>query len=138
MCECDITRLKEVHNCIINRLLSVMSIWNLFLRYTRQQVLQLLSYPKQVYEREIINPYSSDEIPLPQAYNHVVKNYSDELMEYAEAIRAQLSETAIAEAEAARDSFVDQFECVKDVRLFLVIHLFLKLCIWLFSAMTQR
>ena len=64
----------------------------------------------------------------------MVKNYSDELMEYAEAIRAQLSETAIAEAEAARDSFVEQFDCVKDVRLFLVIHLFLN-CVSGFSVL---
>merc|ERR1739848_52332 len=50
-----------------------------------------------------------------EAYDYVVENYSETLSEYAAQLAAGLSDAAVAEAVAAKDRFVEQFNCVRDV-----------------------
>ena len=57
----------------------------------------------------------------PQAYDYVVENYSEIMVRIVEGFVTGLSATAIAEAEAAWDSFVEQLSCVRAVSFLLMI-----------------
>ena len=52
---------------------------------------------------------------LLQAYDYVVENYDDVIDQLTSTIEEQLSDTAIEEAEAVKDEFVAEFNCVSEV-----------------------
>jgi len=50
-----------------------------------------------------------------EAYKYVIKKYSAKLKKYKKALKASLSDEAVEEAIAVRETFVTQFKCVKHV-----------------------
>ena len=54
---------------------------------------------------------------LLQAYDYVVENYDDVIDQLTSTIEEQLSDTAIEEAEAVKEEFVAEFNCVSEVGL---------------------
>ena len=62
-----------------------------------------------------INHKSSYNELLLQAYDYVVENYDDVIDQLTSTIEEQLSDTAIEEAEAVKEEFVAEFNCVSEV-----------------------